>query len=98
MCFNDNNSLSLRFIFFGNNPESAFTLPRIKTSAKAAALFYLSPTSIGIYSYDFYDPLAFDGDEGNDLEAMRLRFVYSLDKPIRRIDQIFTDQGLFMKH
>ena len=68
-------------------------MPRIKTSAKAAALFYLSPTAIGIYSYDFYDPLSFDGDEGNDLDAMRLRFVYSLDKPIRRIDQIFTDQG-----
>ena len=68
-------------------------MPRIKTSAKAAAVFYLSPTSIGIYSYDFYDPLAFDGDEGNDLEAMRLRFVYSLDKPIRRIEEIFTDQG-----
>ena len=70
-------------------------MPRIKTSAKAAALYYLSPTTIGIYSYDFYDPLASDGDDENDLEAMKLRFVYSLENPVQSPEQIFTDQSDF---
>ena len=38
-----------------------------------AALYYLNPTSIGIYSYDFYDPLAYDDNTDNDLEVVKLR-------------------------
>ena len=55
-------------------------------------MIFLNPLKIGVYSYDFYDPIASDGDEQNDLEALTLRFVYSRDHPVESPSQIFTDQ------
>ena len=64
----------------------------MKTSSKAAVLHSLSPDKIGVYSYDFYDPIASDGDDQNDLEALTLRFVYSSNNLVESPSQIFTDQ------
>ena len=63
----------------------------MQQASKVALMKELDGGKFGFYSYDFFRP----PDVITDWESLVLRYVWSPDKPIKTVADIFTDQQNF---